>query len=222
MKHEKLFLSATPMGRRGTPEEVANVYLFLASDEASYVTGSLYAVDGGITINKGSTGPMADKSMKAEPAGELNLKHSKEGDTAKERYNKTYNPSQASSSDTSNGSDKNLKTITKTLIGLSVGLAAAKALYNISRSNTDEENFGEENYSPATPAPEVNNEASASASAPATPAASSSGQGEKSKPGSKNKGWDKKMDQNKTDTTETGGSPGDKGFTNEAATGNTD
>jgi NAD(P)-dependent dehydrogenase (short-subunit alcohol dehydrogenase family) len=44
---------ATPMGRRGTPEEVANVYLFLASDEASYVTGALYMVDGGITVAKG-------------------------------------------------------------------------------------------------------------------------------------------------------------------------
>ena len=36
-----------PMGRFGTPEEVANVALFLVSNEASYVTGSIYAVDGG-------------------------------------------------------------------------------------------------------------------------------------------------------------------------------
>jgi len=32
----------------GTPEEVAQVALFLASDRASYVTGSTYYVDGGI------------------------------------------------------------------------------------------------------------------------------------------------------------------------------
>lgn len=36
-----------PLGRFGTSEEVASVVAFLASDEASYVTGSDYAVDGG-------------------------------------------------------------------------------------------------------------------------------------------------------------------------------
>jgi NAD(P)-dependent dehydrogenase (short-subunit alcohol dehydrogenase family) len=36
-----------PMGRFGEPEEVAKVALFLASDEASYVTGHTLAVDGG-------------------------------------------------------------------------------------------------------------------------------------------------------------------------------
>ncbi|WP_240375007.1 SDR family NAD(P)-dependent oxidoreductase [Bacillus piscicola] len=37
----------TPLGRLGKPEEVANVLLFLASDEASYVTGAEIAIDGG-------------------------------------------------------------------------------------------------------------------------------------------------------------------------------
>lgn len=82
-KMQEMFLSATPMGRRGTPEEVANVYLFLASDEASYVTGALYSVDGGITIGKGPQGLMADSAMKKQPEGELKLKHSHDGDSVR-------------------------------------------------------------------------------------------------------------------------------------------
>lgn len=38
----------TPMGRAGTPEEVANLILFLASDEASYITGQVIHCDGGM------------------------------------------------------------------------------------------------------------------------------------------------------------------------------
>lgn len=39
-----------PMKRGGTPEEVANVALFLASEASSYVTGSTYTVDGALSI----------------------------------------------------------------------------------------------------------------------------------------------------------------------------
>lgn len=42
-------LDVIPMQRIGQPEEVANVALFLASDEASYVTGTGFVVDGGYT-----------------------------------------------------------------------------------------------------------------------------------------------------------------------------
>ncbi len=38
-----------PVGRLGEPEEIANVILFLASDEASFVTGAAWTVDGGYT-----------------------------------------------------------------------------------------------------------------------------------------------------------------------------
>jgi glucose 1-dehydrogenase len=44
---------AIPMGRPGMPLEVANVALFLASDAASYVTGSSYFVDGGLMQTRG-------------------------------------------------------------------------------------------------------------------------------------------------------------------------
>jgi NAD(P)-dependent dehydrogenase (short-subunit alcohol dehydrogenase family) len=42
-------LATVPMGRPGTPEDVAAVMAFLASDEARYVTGALFTVDGGQT-----------------------------------------------------------------------------------------------------------------------------------------------------------------------------
>jgi 3-oxoacyl-[acyl-carrier protein] reductase len=41
---------AVPLGRYGRPEEVAGAALFLASDDASYLTGQTIAVDGGFTI----------------------------------------------------------------------------------------------------------------------------------------------------------------------------
>jgi 3-oxoacyl-[acyl-carrier protein] reductase len=40
-------IERTPLGRLGSPEDVANAYLFLASDEASFITGAVLSVDGG-------------------------------------------------------------------------------------------------------------------------------------------------------------------------------
>ncbi|MCM3130057.1 MULTISPECIES: SDR family NAD(P)-dependent oxidoreductase [unclassified Paenibacillus] len=47
-EYKKANEAATPMGRYGKPEEVAAVMNFLLSDEASFVTASLYTVDGGM------------------------------------------------------------------------------------------------------------------------------------------------------------------------------
>lgn len=46
---KKGFLASLPMGRAGTPEEVAQAIVFLASDKARFLTGQCIAVDGGFT-----------------------------------------------------------------------------------------------------------------------------------------------------------------------------
>jgi 3-oxoacyl-[acyl-carrier protein] reductase len=38
----------TPLRRLGQPEDIANAYLFLASDESSFITGQVLAVNGGL------------------------------------------------------------------------------------------------------------------------------------------------------------------------------
>jgi 3-oxoacyl-[acyl-carrier protein] reductase len=42
--------SRTPLGRLGEPRDIANAYLFLASDEAGFITGEVLRVDGGIVV----------------------------------------------------------------------------------------------------------------------------------------------------------------------------
>ena len=45
----KIVIGATPMGRAGEADEVASGVVFLASDQASYITGSELVIDGGYT-----------------------------------------------------------------------------------------------------------------------------------------------------------------------------
>jgi len=47
---ERAFVERQPMGRLGRPEEVAALAVFLASDEASYITGQAHLVDGGMAL----------------------------------------------------------------------------------------------------------------------------------------------------------------------------
>jgi len=46
-QRRKMIPSLVPLGRLGTPEEIANAVLFLSSDDSSYVTGTELFVDGG-------------------------------------------------------------------------------------------------------------------------------------------------------------------------------
>jgi 3-oxoacyl-[acyl-carrier protein] reductase len=43
-------VSRTPLGRMGSPEEVADVYVWLASDASSFITGTVISVDGGLVL----------------------------------------------------------------------------------------------------------------------------------------------------------------------------
>lgn len=53
-KLDSQILAEIPLGRWGKPEEIAHLAVYLASDDASYVTGSTHFIDGGMLRNAGS------------------------------------------------------------------------------------------------------------------------------------------------------------------------
>jgi NAD(P)-dependent dehydrogenase (short-subunit alcohol dehydrogenase family) len=76
---ESTIVRSVPLGRHADPEEVANVFAFLASDRASFVTGALYFVDGGISIARGYPGDEVPDELKRPPKGRLKLRHQMQG-----------------------------------------------------------------------------------------------------------------------------------------------
>ena len=59
-ERERSMMEMEPVGRMGTPEEVANVVLWLCSDAASFVTGHALAVDGGLVAQSGNYPPVPE------------------------------------------------------------------------------------------------------------------------------------------------------------------
>lgn len=60
-EYQKVFINQVPLGRLGTPDEIADAVLFIASDQARFITGQVLYVDGGYSAGKLRVeGPMRD------------------------------------------------------------------------------------------------------------------------------------------------------------------
>jgi len=59
-EYSKIFLRHTPLGRMGTPQEIAAAVVYLASDESSYTTGQLIEIGGGFGLPNPSYGDLIE------------------------------------------------------------------------------------------------------------------------------------------------------------------
>lgn len=71
--------STVPLGRLATPSEIAEIFVFLASDRASYVTGAVWGVDGGFLIAHGSAGGAVPVELTQPPAWATPFPHRIDG-----------------------------------------------------------------------------------------------------------------------------------------------
>ncbi|MEZ4569606.1 MAG: SDR family oxidoreductase [Thermomicrobiales bacterium] len=63
-EYQKVFVNQVPLGRLGTPDEIADAVLFMASDQARFITGQTLVVDGGYSAGKLRVeGPLGHQDM---------------------------------------------------------------------------------------------------------------------------------------------------------------
>ncbi len=63
-EYQKVFINQVPLGRLGTPDEIADAVLFMASDQARFITGQTLYVDGGYSAGKLSVeGPLEQQDL---------------------------------------------------------------------------------------------------------------------------------------------------------------
>jgi enoyl-[acyl-carrier-protein] reductase (NADH) len=80
---ERATREGAAMGRQGTPEETASVIAFLASDEASYVTGAVFVADGGVVPAQGAPGAQVPEYLRQAPKLTPPLSHTLSGEKGK-------------------------------------------------------------------------------------------------------------------------------------------